>query len=943
MHKFYGRGLFRCPVVSCNRHRQGFDTSSKRDCHVAKHFRPFKCPISTCDYNTIGFETENDKKIHDETCHSSGCEIEGSWDEMDETLCFRLLCDAAATGDVGLVQTLSSHSAGKTFYVDFGKLLDAAIEGGSITVLELILSRIRDKQAIYPASKPFFNPESLHGAILGGHESLVPLLIRGLFAGSLESRTQIDRRLRLKDGTTKTITTGLTALHLAVIVQSDPMIMSLLEAGADVNATAPKSSSGKKHESWTPLHFAAEHGSELIIRQLIDNGAKLEATSYLGSPLKVAVKKGHLGAVRLLLEKGADLEHLQASRADHTPLSTAAQLGNDEMVQLLLRNGAKTETMNTLGWTALHCATSEAVVRTLIDGRAVIEARNKKGLTPLLTATEKGRHEIVRLLLSKGAKIEAIDDDGNTALHLTRSKDIAMALIDCGADIEARNKNGCTPLLTERRPHEIVRLLLSKGAKTEAIDDDGNTSLHLTYSEDVAMALIDCGANIDARNKKGRTPLLTAVMGGPHEIVRLLLSKGAKHDAMDNWGYTALHLTYSEDVAMALIDCGANIEARNKKGLTPLLNAKAKGKDNIVQLLLSKGARHESIDAEGNTELHLTYSEDVAMALIDCGANIEARNKQGGTPLLTATAKGQDKIVRLLLRKGAKTEAIDDEGNTALHLATDEDIALALIDCGANIEARNKQGLAPLLNAKAKGRDNIVQLLLRKGANPESEGNTELHLATSHDIAVALIDGGADIDARNKQGRTPLLTAVMEGKERIVWLLLRKGAKTESMDYEGHRALQYSLEFNSSEPIVWSLVDGGANIEARDKQGRTMLHIATAQGQKKIVLLLLGKGATPGSMDDEGNTALHLATDEDIALALIDCGANIEARNKQGLAPLLNAKAKGRDNIVQLLLRKGANPESEGNTELHDHFDFEQFDNDWPETTVGDCGHGREW
>jgi ankyrin repeat protein len=410
---------------------------------------------------------------------------------------------------------------------------------------------------------------------------------------------------------------------------------------------------------------------------------------------------------------------------------------------------------------------------------------------------------------------------------LTYSEDVAMALIDCGANIEARNKKGLTPLFTatEKGRHEIVRLLLRKGAKPDAMDDEGDTALHLTYSEDVAMALIDCGANIEARNKKGLTPLFTATEKGRHEIVRLLLRKGAKPDAMDDEGDTALHLTYSEDVAMALIDCGANIEARNKKGLTQLLNAKAKGKDNIVQLLLSKGARHESIDAEGNTELHLTYSEDVAMALIDCGANIEARNKQGGTPLLTATAKGQDKIVRLLLSKGAKTEAIDDDGNTALHLAT------------------------------------------------------------SHDIAVALIDGGADIDARNKQGRTPLLTAVMGGKERIVWLLLRKGAKTESMDYEGHRALQYSLEFNSSEPIVWSLVDGGANIEARDKQDRTMLHIATAQGQKKIVLLLLGKGATPGFMDDEGNTALHLATDEDIAMALIAGGANMGARNKHGLAP----------------------------------------------------------
>jgi ankyrin repeat protein len=244
--------------------------------------------------------------------------------------------------------------------------------------------------------------------------------------------------------------------------------------------------------------------------------------------------------------------------------------------------------------------------------------------------------------------------------------------------------------------HEIVLLLLSKGAKPYAMDGWGDRALHLTHSEDVAMALIDCGADIDARNKQGRTPLLTAVMEGRHEIVRLLLSKGAKLDAMDDEGDTTLHLTWSKDIAMAVIDCGADIEARNKQGRTPLLTATANGSYEIVWLLLSKGAKPDAMDNEGNTALHLATDEDIAMALIAGGANIEARNKQGRTPLLTATEKGRHEIVRLLLSKGAKPDAMDDEGNTALHLATDEDVAMALIAGGANMGARNKQGLAPV-------------------------------------------------------------------------------------------------------------------------------------------------------------------------------------------------------------------------------------------------------
>jgi ankyrin repeat protein len=643
MHKFYGEGLFRCHIVSCNRHRQGFDTFNKRDCHVAKHFRPFKCPISTCDYNTIGFETEAEENIHHETCHFSGCEIEGSWDEMDENLSFRLLCSAAATGDVTLVKTLSSQFARKAFDVDFENLLDSAVEGGSQTVLEFILSWFQAKHV----GRYFLlelGVRVLHRAIIGGHESIFPVLVRGLSAGKernvLEgTSTRRYKHVQLKDGTARNLPAGLRALHLAVIVQSEPMVVSLLDAGVIVDSRVYAKKSEHPYRFYTPLHLAAEYGSASIVQRLIQQGADIEVSAEgRRRALTLAVKNRNLEAMRVLIEKGADVDY-----AHEKGLLEAMKSGDEEIVRLLLSNGAKIESRDDEGNTALDYA-------------------HEKGL---LEAMKSGDEEIVRLLLSNGAKIESRDDEGNTALHLASSEDTILSLIESGADIEARNKQGQTPLLTalmEGKEHKVW-IFLGKGASTECMDVPGVMALHhafaANFTDTTILALIDGGANIEARDKRAWTPLLAAIAYVHREVVRQLLSKGANTEAMDDEARTALHFAAifnsSETIISALIDDGANIEARDKRAWTPLLAAIAYGHDEIVRQLLRKGANTEAIDAEGRTALHLAIilecgsPETIVQALLDGGANIEARNKRGQTPLHAAKENGQDAMVKLLL------------------------------------------------------------------------------------------------------------------------------------------------------------------------------------------------------------------------------------------------------------------------------------------------------
>jgi len=173
-----------------------------------------------------------------------------------------------------------------------------------------------------------------------------------------------------------------------------------------------------------------------------------------------------------------------------------------------------------------------------------------RGGTPLHGAANSGSLERARDLLEKGADINAQNNNGNTPLHVAVwSSDPAMVvtrLIEKGADINAQDNNGLTPQYQAAmlRNLKMVMLLLEKGADKEAQNNDGNTPLHVaTHSGNEAMAtlLLHNGADIEAQNNDGNTPLHVATHSGNETMATLLLQKGADIEAQDNKGYRPLH------------------------------------------------------------------------------------------------------------------------------------------------------------------------------------------------------------------------------------------------------------------------------------------------------------------------------------------------------------------------------------------------------------------
>ena len=285
------------------------------------------------------------------------------------------------------------------------------------------------------------------------------------------------------------------------------------------------------------------------------------------------------------------------------------------------------------------------------------------------------------------------------------------------------------------------------------------------------------------------------------------------------------------------------LNARDENGRTPLLLACGAGKEDVVVFLLARGADVRLSDDRGNTPLHAASAlgdATVMKELMDKGADPGAKNLQGQAPLNLAASNGREKAVLLLIEKKADLENRDAWGRTPLITAARErggvaEVA-ALLDANANVEAVDRGEDSALLLAAWRGKADVVDLLLERGAQ-------------------APITGQA--------GRTLLHFAVSRGLVRLFRVMVEKGADL-STETEGLTLLQAGAA-GGSLPILQVLVEQGQNVNASDANGWAPLHFAVDLGRTGAVEFLLAKGADANARTRAGQSAYNIATDNEDA------------------------------------------------------------------------------
>lgn len=525
------------------------------------------------------------------------------------------------------------------------------------TLMICAVGQLAGPLAAQPLSVP--TPEQVQGspvaeaARLSDRQSVQALLQQGLDVNGWG-----------KDGT--------PALHWAVRVNDQDLVDLLLAAGAEVN--------GGNRYGQAPIHVAVQHRHADMVQRLLEAGASAELTDASGElPLLVAARLGDADMVEVLLAHGAQVD-ARDLHYGQSALMLAVREGHSGLVQRLLVAGANVNAQSLAGEVHRPVLPSEVPVGTS-QGVGI----NRSGLpdrgmrypitgmkTPLLFSTRQGNLELTRLL------------------------------VEAGADIEAADANGITPLINAILNHSVVNVNRS------------GQSDHLK----IAQYLVDAGANVNVQDWYGQTPLWAAV-----DIRNLEFTVTETSNRVDREGAYAL--------IGALLAAGAEPNPRIKEfpperrfiagtgfngwvdmtGQTPFLRAAIAGDMRVLRLLLDHGADPNISTTGGTTPLMAaagvswafaeTFDEG-ADALLETvklthalGNDINAVNSMGLRAIHGAANRGSNDIITYLVENGALLDVADNEGRTPVAWAEGE-------LTGARAPTRKPETISLLLEFQAK-------------------------------------------------------------------------------------------------------------------------------------------------------------------------------------------------------------------------------------------------
>ena len=761
-----------------------------------------------------------------------------------------------------------------------------------------------------------------------------------------------------------------TALRIAVYERNSSLVRTLLEAGANPNASYrrnDRSSSTALTEALQGINPAYDL-ADLLIKHGADVNPACPADGDY--PLTLAVRLGNVDLIRVMLNAGAELNKIDNRTG--TLLQIAAKMNDNEVVEALVRAGAD-----------VNCPNGERYVE------ACLEAKEKDFYfffrTPLQRAVQENNFRIVEMLLEAGADVNGFPAGSYFYEWLNRSEPDTSSDEEEYSDTESDSSTSSNS---------------SAGNESDLCKDadfwywnvaDKKDRLCTALQEAVLgnnIALVrlflSLGAHVDTMGSQGTALQIASRDPGKINLVRLFLQSGANANAESpKVGSTALVAAVKsgdEGLVKVLLDANADVEAPTYDGNTPLQVAAEMGKMRIIRLLLDAGACVNVYTSPNivRTPLQgavLSHNMDLVRLFIEAGGDINSKpsSRKGRTCLQIACEGGDTRMFDYLLELGAHVNDCTTRayGYTALQAATkklwDPDsrencvyMVQKLLELGAD---PNIPGPTCPLRKVVESEDQyLTELLLRKKADPNGQGHRSrpLQIAVynkSVEMIRCLLNFGADANRTSAKNRNmPLSIAVRKGAdlELIKTLVDEGGASLTGID--GTLALIESVKLESVEVVrfllerrvepnlprhlkkrsavstaVWSstyysryarsprinldmlklLVAYGADVNKR--HGRDPLQSASRKEDLGAVQILLNAGADVNSpaIGREGQTALQEAVwAENMTLvkSLIDAGADVNAppSTKWGKTALQVAVDRNDMRMVKFLLSKGA-------------------------------------
>ena len=579
-----------------------------------------------------------------------------------------------------------------------------------------------------------------------------------------------------------------------------------------------------------------------------------------------------------------------------------------------------------------------------------------------------------------------------TGLHLAAGEghvDCCEVLLDAGANIEAKDERSRTPLMYAAAGgsdgHQRVQeLLLRRGANVHAACDVRWTALHYSvyWGTRAVRALVSAGADVDVVNARNETPFMVAVSACNPMVAVELVKLGAKAAGPLDNGESILHLIarkhfHSEvglDIA-ALVRAGADVEALDESGLSPLFAAALRENEVACETLIRLGAEVNVVDNNMRSPLDGVLCKErsiaqniVAVLLIDGGAVLSEclHSRKLNQVFFSAAASGHTHVVsRMLTEAGLSCQERDVGGNSALHLAAKNGHTLtvqSLVKAAAreNAESKHPTTLAyghtetvPELvknasanaSTKSETTNTATHLDTKPDISPDTvcdidqeetdtiavdmrnkNGDTPLHVAAAHgktQTVCELITCGASVELQNNQGNTALLLAVKNGYSSTVSYLIEIGASTEVHNNDGDTPLRLALEIEGLRDMAIELIKAGANVLACIRSANVALASALEDGQGELCYLLMQHGARVHGKVSFFPCLRKAVRSGDVGVLakLVEIGASVNERsNVRNLTALHEAAYYHRPNAVKWLLDHGADVNAtsvNGYTPLH--------------------------